>query len=497
MPRCLRLARFALSLVLPFAASAADNVSRPGLLHLALDDAIRLALAKNYNIEVTRFEPRIAQENVTSALGKFDPTLSARWSIGENTQRDFFLGERHTSDTLIAQRGNLSTGLSGLTPWGLQYDASLGLNLLSGTANTFDEAYTGSAQVSLTQPLLRNAGTAVNLAGVRIARNNVLVSQWQLAARVIDTITDTVFTYNELHRSAENLEVAKQSRALAQQTMDDNTKRAEIGTMSHLNISTARAEVAAREEAVIVAQRQVKDNENFLKQLVTNDLTPMLKVRLEIEPPPSPAFRADVPAGIRQALEIRPDYRQAVLELERRNITLAYQKNQTLPALDLTGSLRLLGFDNDPSTALDRTARRDRTEWTAGAIFSIPIPNRDARGAENAARLSAAQGLVNLQRLEQQIVVDVDNASGQIITSRERIASTSEATRLAQESLHDGEERLRAGTGTTFEVLELQKKLIEAEYSGLGARADYNKAVNEYYRQTGVTLRVYRIEVGK
>ena len=91
------------------------------------------------------------------------------------------------------------------------------------------------------------------------------------------------------------------------------------------------------------------------------------------------------------------------------------------------------------------------------------------------------------------MVVDVDNASGQVITSRQRIVSTSEASRLAEESLDAGQERLRAGTGTTFEVLELQKRLIEAEAAELRARADYNKAVSEYERQTGTALRKHGV----
>jgi outer membrane protein TolC len=102
---------------------------------------------------------------------------------------------------------------------------------------------------------------------------------------------------------------------------------------------------------------------------------------------------------------------------------------------------------------------------------------------------------VTLQRLEQQIVVDVDNSSGQIVTARQRIASTSEARLLARESLEAGEDRLRAGTGTTFEVLELQERLATAEAAEVRARADYNKAVSEYHRQTGTTLRVHAVKV--
>ncbi len=265
--------------------------------------------------------------------------------------------------------------------------------------------------------------------------------------------------------------------------------------MSPLNITTARAEAAARKEGVILAITQVRDNENLLKQLVTTDLEPMLGVRVEIEPPPSPRFTADVRAGIADALTLRPDYQQALLEIRLRDITVALKKNEALPRLDLTGSLKLLGLAGDFTGSVGRIGQRDRTDWSAGAIFSVPIPNREGRGSVAAAQLSAAQSLINLQSLEQQLVVDVDQASRQITTSRERIVSTTEASAIAQESLSAGEERLRAGAGTTFEVLELQKKLIEAAAAELRARSDYNKAVSEYHRQTGVTLRLYHVVV--
>ena len=52
-----------------------------------------------------------------------------------------------------------------------------------------------------------------------------------------------------------------------------------------------------------------------------------------------------------------------------------------------------------------------------------------------------------------------------------------------------------AGGGTTFEVLELQKKLTEAEAAVLRAEADYNKAIGEYHRQTGTSLRVQNVNL--
>jgi outer membrane protein TolC len=216
---------------------------------------------------------------------------------------------------------------------------------------------------------------------------------------------------------------------------------------------------------------------------------------VEIEPPPTPPFSSSTRSGIKEALQLRPDYRQALLEIERRNINLAFTKDQALPRLDLQGSLSLLGFENDLGSSLSRIGHLDQTGWSVGAIFSVPIPNRDGRGSILASQLSAAQSVVSLQRLEQQIVVDVDNAVGTVITSRERIESTGEARRLAEESLAAGVKRLETGKGTTFEVLELQKKLAQAQYAEVQALSDFNTAVSKFERLTGTSLRNHNVVI--
>lgn len=499
-----------LLLAFAFSAPAAEKpIARVRTLRLTLAKAIELALAKNFSIESERLSPQIARQRVVQEEGVFDPVFDIKAEHGEKTVRDdfdlrarggdfrpteeelkasVFSGLEHFAVGEVAQSSSLSSGLGGTTPWGLEYGVRIKADHVD-SLNGISERFTAGPEFSVNQPLLRGFGPDANLSQLRIARNNVLVSEWQLRQRIINVITDTVAAYNELHRSQENFRVATGFRDLAQQLVDDNSKRVDIGVMSPLNITTARAEAAAREEAVIVAARDIKDNENFLKQLITRDLESLLNIQVEITPPPTPAFQPNVSGGIAEALKLRPDYRQAILEIERRHITLAFTKNQALPRFDLSGSLQILGIDNDLGTSVNRTPKRDQTEWSVGAIFSVPIPNREGRGSVAAAQLSSAQSLVNLQALEQQIVVDVDNASGAVTTARQRIESTAEARVLARESLDAGQERLRAGTGTTFEVLELQKKLAEAEFAELRARTDYNKAVSEYYRQTGTSLR--------
>ena len=473
---------------------------RGRVLEVSLNDAIGMALQKNFVIQSARMDPKIASERVTSAKGRFDPVFDFGYTRGEVTTRDQFRRDStgkgaHFEFNSISQSAVWTTGVSGVTGWGLGYDVGASTRSRSGTSNSFDQDFDSEVAFSVRQPLLRGAGTDVNLAGIRVAKNNVAVSEWSVKQRVMQVITDVISTYNDLQFARENLDVARRNKALATQLLRDNIKRVEVGVKTPLDVTTAQAEVASREEAVITAMRTVKNQENFLKQLITRDMIPLLETRIEISPPSSPPFTANVVAGIEKALEFRPDYRQAKLGLENRRITLVVEKNSRLPRLDLSASLSMNGFDDDFGTSTQRVASRDQTNWSAGATFSVPLGNKDATGRVNAAQIEIAQSLVELQRLEQDIVVRVDNASGQVTTSRQRIEATTEANRLAKESLIAGEARLIAGTGTTFEVLELQRKLAEAETAELRARSDYNKAVAQYNLEIGTTLRVHGVQV--
>ena len=482
------------------AAHAGEGTGKGMLLELTLGKAIRMALEKNFSISAQKFDPKISRERERATEGRFDPAFGISYSKGEDVVSDRFARDAanagaHFSARALSQTDLWSTGVNGVTVWGLGYDLSFNSSALSGTGNRFANDWTSELTFSLRQPLLRGAGLDANLADVRVARNNVSISEWGVRDQVMTVITQVNNVYNELQFAQENLQVARRSQELARQLLRDNIKRVEIGVKTPLDVTTAQAEVAAREAALITATRTVKDQENFLKQLVTADLFLIIHTRVTIEPPPSTIIEPEVVSGIRASLELRPDYQQALLDIRNRNIIVSFNKNAALPRLDLTASLSQLGADDDFGTSAQRIGARDRSSWSVGAVFSFPLGNQTGRGNYNAAKLSAAQALVRLQQLEQQIIVLVDNAAGAVVTTQQLTVANREARRLARESLAAGEARLIAGTGTTFEVLQLQNKLADAETAELRAIADYNRAVALYRLQTGTTLRVHGVKI--
>jgi outer membrane protein len=479
-------------------------IAEKQILDVGLGEAIQRALSLNFQIKVEEFTPRIAEAREFRESGRFDPTLLLSYTYDERRQELRTLtddlnvsGEGAQPDLFALTSGSeVDSSIAGLLPWGLNYDIGASITANDDTRQSFTR-YTSFTGLNIVQPLLRNFGTNVNLAPIRIARTNVAISAWQLRQRVIDVVTETVLSYNDLYFANLNLGVELRSRSLAAQLLRDNQKRAEIGVMAPLDIVQAQADLATREERVLVAQRLVADTENTLKGLITDEVRDILGIRLRIEPPPSAlGFRPDLEKDFAAAFDLRPDYRQALLEIQRRNISLVFNRNQILPRLDVVASLGVNGIDRSWQGSIENIGSRgqDNLAWQAGAVFSMPIPNRTARGELAVNELEIAQAIVNLKRLEQSILLEADTAAGQIETTRQRIEASGMARKFAQLTLEAGQTRLASGTTTTFEVLQFQRDLAQAEINEIRAVTDHNKAIAEYARRTGTTLLFNRID---
>lgn len=470
-----------------------------GVVRLTLDDAVQRALQQNFSIRVEQVSPEIALARQRQASGRFDPVFEARYNRTEDSSRepvDPFSNIRPEASLALVDR--FDVGLRGDLPWGATYDFGFDTRNRRGTFNEFTPEYSSFAGINFTQPLLRNFGTDVNLAQIRVARTNVAISEWQLRGRIMDVVTNTIFAYYDLHRAQQNLGVVRQSKELAQRLLDDNIRRAEIGVMSPLDITTARADVAAREETLLLAEREVRDRSNRLKQLITDELEAFLDLRIEIAAPPmAPPIAPNVREEIALAFENRPEYHEALLDLQRRRINFTVDRNAALPRLDLVASFGLNGVDRDFGSSLDQLTTGESTSWQTGVVFSMPVPNREARGRRDAAGLEIQRALLQVRELEQSIIVELDTAVGDLENDLKRIEAARFSRQLAEEALEAEEEKLRAGTSTTFVVLELQGNLAEAQAIEIGAIADYNKSVAELYRLTGQTMALNLVDLDR
>ncbi len=462
---------------------------------LTLDDAIHLALERNQQIKVQAFDQPIARANLLAAFGQFDPALTFNRSYTES-------GIPASADPLVPQQVQSNAyglAVAGTSPWGLIY--SLGGNAQSSRTliggATSPQEYLSFGGITITQPLLRGFGFGANLLGVRVAKANRAISDWQFRQTVIDTITNVIYAYTGVALAQQELRIAQRAHDLSASLLDQNRKEFAVGNVSKNDITQAKARVAATVESILIAEQAVSDATNQFRQLIGDTTFAITPEPLAIESTAIPDLTVHPADDLKEAYNQRPDYQQARLGLVKYRANEVATKNQLLPQVNFVGSYGYNGLDQSFAVSRRMVGDQENRSYSAGVVVSVPFTFAQGRGNARSARLQLRQAEADLVRLEQDIAVSVTHAAGQIETTRRRAAADRTAYDLAQQVLDAEVKKYRAGTSSTFLVLNYQDQLIGAENNLYVALAAQRNAVALYDHEIGRTLERHQITLTK
>jgi outer membrane protein TolC len=364
---------------------------------------------------------------------------------------------------------------------------------------------------------LRDFGIDLNTRKIKIATNNRDISQKEFKNLVIQSISDVQNIYWDLVFKREDLKVKKQSLDLAKDFENRVRIQVDVGVLAPLEILQAQSEVAAREEAVIIAENEIKDLEDQLKTKL-NFPPDAEEWNSTLVPADSPSFADEIfqlEEFLKIALENRPEMEELRLELDNEQIDIAYKKNQLYPTIDLVASFGLNGISGDAvavtnqSTGLTQTTRfggnydrslsralsGDTYSYDIGLKFEYPIGNRASKSSLTASKLEVEKTLIEIKNQEQQITLEVKEAVREIETNVKRVNVTRVSKKLATEKMSAEEKKFEVGLSTSFKVLEFQKDLTEEQSKEIKAIIDYTKSIVNLYRVAGIALEKNNVEL--
>ncbi len=480
-------------------AAAGATVTR----RLSVDEAVQLALEQNLNVQVERINPQLQDLTIAQVRGNYSPTVTSTVASTSNDSppSSFLSGGQ---DKITQEQFQANYGVAQLTPWGGSY--SVGWNNTRSTTNSiftnFNPQVQSSLALNVVQPLLRG----FRIDGVRqqlqVSRKNREISDDQLRQTVANTMRSVKNAYWDLSFAISNLAVQQQSLELARQSLRDNRARVEIGTMAPIDIVQAEAEVAQREETLIVAESAIAAAQDRIRALIFDPSTPEFW-NIAIEPTDAPAFQpvaVDLDAAIRNAMDKRTDLQQIRKTLEANDISIGYFRTLTLPQVDLQVNYGLTGLggtqflrasDGFPGTIIGETGRsygsvlgdifqNQFPQWTVGLNFSYPLGRSTQEAQLARARLQNTQAKKQLDNLQLQAVQQVRDLARQVTTNAKRVDATRASRQFAERRLEAEEKKFTAGMSTTFFVLQAQRDLAQARNNELQAVLDYNKSIVDF-----------------
>ena len=482
---------------------ATPPAAQPTVRRLSIDDAVATALEQNLDLQVQRITPQVRDLDISTFRAAYTPNFVSSVNLVDNTQPPNSLLSGSTTG-LTTNRSTFDFGVQSQTKWrGGSYDVrwNNGRTTSNNIFSSFDPQIASSFQASYTQPLLRNFKIDGTRQQLLISQNNREISDVQLQQSIAVTVRNVKNAYYDLTYALGNLAVQRQSLELARQSLKDNRARVEIGTMAPLDIVQAEAEVATREESVILAEAAIERAQDAVRTLVYNPAQPDFW-SARIEPTEAVTFvptTVDVDAAVRNALSQRTDIAVARKNLEINDVNIRYFQNQSMPdvnasvtygaqAIGGTSLVRGPSVGLQPGPVLNTIERSyfstlgrvfggDFPGWTFSLDMAYPLGRSQNEAQLARARLQNQQAQKQLAATELQVAQQVREFARQVQTNAKRVDATRSSRVLAERRLEAEEKKYQAGMTSSFFVLQAQRDLNIARNSELLALVEYAKSV--------------------
>lgn len=393
-------------------------------------------------------------------------------------------------------------------------------NSVNSPASVISPYTQGDLELYVSQNLLQGWGLAVNNRYIRVAKNNMKVTDLQFKQQVVTTVSAILNLYWDLVSFNQDLRIKQQALETAQKFYDDNQKQAELGTLPGIEVTRAAAQVSASKEDLLIAQTNVAQQETVLKNALSRTgiasawLDDVHIVTLDSITVPETENLKPTPDLVEEALKNRPEIEKTRINLESSKISAIGTRNALLPTLSAfvdVSNNALAGDPNPLNSITGRTPapnvvggygsflgqifRRNYPNYSAGFSLNVPFRNRAPQADYVADQLQLRQDELQLQKAENQIRVEVKNAIIGLQQARARYETAVATRALAEQTLDAEQNRFKFGESTPAAVIQAQRELAADQSAEVQATANYTHAQIAFDQAIGRTLDVNRISI--
>ncbi len=489
------------------AAQAPEDQS----MKLSLQECLAKAMQNNLGVAVQMMTPELMEASVVQAQEKFLPSLTLDFGrqSTQNASSNFLDAAEVATNNYNLYSGTLRQEIPG--------GGNLMLRLNSSkydtnrTGQTVNPRFNSELRFTFTQPLLRNFGLKTSKREIIVAKTRLDQSEKDLERSLQQTVYNVEQAYWNLVYAVDNYKVTEQSMEYAQDLLERNQRSVEVGTMAPIEVIAAEAEVASREADLLVAEAQIRNEEDRLKQILNlraeDPQADLIRI-MPIDIPEESHSEMSLDEALNTALQNRPDLASTRLGIQNSEFDVRFQKNQLLPNLSfdtsywspgLSGTQLILNPD-DPfgpplgqipggiSDSFKDVFGFTYKNWSLGLTLEIPFNAIFSRAALAQAQINLDTALLQIKEQELQIYTDIKIAVRNVETAYKTIQALKVARRLSERQLEAVTEKLKVGLSTNFEVLQYQRDLSSARGRELNAVIQYNMALAALERDMGVSL---------
>jgi multidrug efflux system outer membrane protein len=340
----------------------------------------------------------------------------------------------------------------------------------SGTGSQFSSYqanFTASWEIDIWGKLRRATEAAkADLAAAEDVRSGVILS----------LVTSVATAYIDLRSLDEQLEIARQTVKLREESVRLFDLRFKGGNISEMELSQVRSEYYVALASIPDLEKRVRQQENLINFLLGRNPGPINRGKAlgEITLPVVPA---GLPSDI---LARRPDIRQAEQQLIAANARIGVAKGQYFPSISLTG---LFG---SASTDLSDLFTGPAKTWSfagslAGPIFTAGRIKGDVKAAtsiQQQALFFYERAIQNGFREFEDALIDQDRTRLQLDAQKMQVEALATYARLA---------RIRYENGYTsyIEVLDAERSLFSGQLTYAQTQDVLLRSLVNLYKASG------------
>ncbi|WP_263357269.1 TolC family protein [Acidicapsa ligni] len=386
--------------------------------------------------------------------------------------------------------------------------------VLYANSSQLDPFHVPSSSATFSQPLLRGAGTGINLRFIHIAKINKKVSNLLFEQQLLETVYGISRLYYDLVSLGENFGVKEESLAAAQKLFDDDQNQVNEGTLAPIELTRARALLSSSRLDVIQAEGEYRQQEVILKEQMQRKLGDTSASFSTIVPidrivVPDQLQAVNVSSAIEDALSNRPDLAQATLQVEADEDYLKGSRNAVKPLVNAYANVQTRGSTLVPPEVLGSAGTgaatlpaeltqgglKLSTIYQAGVQVTLPLRNRIAQAdaARDAIQLKQAQG--RTEKLANDIRQQIENSATALESAQQTYAAAVESVNYQQQLLQAEIDKFSVGESTNYMIIQDQAYLAQARSTEVAARSNWMKArlsldraLGDLLQKSGITF---------
>lgn len=417
---------------------------------LTLEQAIALALNRNFDVQLALNTADVAATNDKYAIGAFLPTLNASASLVRSTnhQRVEYSGVR---DSL----NNEGTG----------------------------ELVNAQGSVQLNWVLFDGAK-------MFIARNRLAAldaqAQLNLKNQMVNTVSSVIVNYHDIVRQKQQLKAIEEQMAVSDERVKLATRKLDVGIGAKPELLQAKVDYNAFKTQAIQQQaniQQLKEQLNNLTglQLETPyDVSDTIVINLDLR-------REDIEQDI--------ESKSFLLQSARKNVEVAEflvreRRGDFLPVISFTSAYNYNRTNNVLLIDRLRPVFTLSDGFNYGFTINAPIFNGFTRKRDyQQSKINLSRQVISYNQNKALVSVGVRNAFVAYTNAKDILVVEEETIILAKENVNIALESFRRGVATFIELRTAQQSLAEAYNRLISARYNAKVAETELLRLNGSLLK--------